>query len=116
MLKINIAVMKSLLSCYKHLFLKLNRLAIVHASKKRINNNIHFRYYKITIYKLKSFKTFLKLLDEEIIKVSLIARISKSGNDKGRYRNQNLVFKINKYNINKLYDILYEYDYDKKSR
>lgn len=100
---------------YKHLYLKLNKLALVYASKMNINNEIHFRYYKINVYKLKSFKIFLQLLEEEKIKVSLIARISKSGNDKGRYRNQNLVFKISKYYINRLYDQLYEFDYDKHS-
>lgn len=53
------------------------------------------------------------MLQDGIIKVSLIARISKSGNDKGRYRNQNLVFKIKKDEMNLLFEKIYEYNYDK---
>ena len=41
--------------------LKLKNLAVVHASKKIIDNNLYFRYYLIEIYKLKPFETFLEL-------------------------------------------------------
>lgn len=102
-------------SVYDHLYLKLNRLALVHASKKIIDSDVYFRYYKIGIYLLKDFDTFLELLERGIIKVSLIARISKSGVDEGRYRNKNLVFQIKKDMLNKLFEELYYYDYDGKS-
>lgn len=101
-------------SVYDHLYLKLNRLALIYASKKIIDGEAHFRYYKIVVYLLKDFDTFLKLLEKGIIKVSLIARISKSGVDEGRYRNKNLVFQIKKDKLNKLFDELYYYDYDRK--
>ena len=61
------------------------------------------------IYKLKNFDTFLKLLEQGIIEVDLIARISKSGQDAGRYRNKNLVFKINKDKIWMLFNRIYSY-------
>lgn len=97
---------------YDHLYLKLNRLALVYASKKIIDDEMYFRYYRIGIYKIKNFETFLKLLYEGKISVSLIARISKSGVDVGRYRNKNLVFKIKKNDINLLFDEIYNYNYD----
>ena len=100
---------------YDHLNLKLNHLVVVYASKKVINDEKYFRYYKIEIYQLKSFEIFLSLLKEGLLKVSLIARVSKSGVDVGRHRNKNLVFMLKKTDIIKLFDIIYTYDYDKTS-
>lgn len=82
-----------------HLLLKLNTLALIHASKKQENNKLYFRYYSIIIYKLKGFNIFLELLNKGIIEISLISRIGKSGKEKGKYNNKNLVFHIKKENI-----------------
>lgn len=90
--------------------LKLNKLAIVKAFKTKKDNEDYFRYYKMDIYSIKSFKTFLNLLEIGVIEVSLIARIGKSGNDKGRYRNKNLVFNIKKENIDKLFEKTFSSD------
>lgn len=46
----------------------------------------------MTIYQLSSFEHFLNLLENDVIDVSLVARINKSGDDIKRYRNKNLVF------------------------
>ena len=97
---------------YNHLSLKLNTLAIIKASTKTINNEKYFRYYSIGIYKLISFRRFLDLLVAGEIDVSLISRISKSGEDKGRYRNKNLVFQIKKKNIEKLFKKVYTWSND----
>lgn len=99
-------------SLYDHLVLKLNRLAIVYASKKVINGEIYFRYYKMYIYQLRTFEVFIMLLKQGIVQVSLIARISKSGTDIGRYRNKNLVFMLKKDKIDMLFEELYYYNYD----
>lgn len=88
----------------KHLTVKLNRLAIVHASTKTIEEEKQFRYYKLEIYNLISYENFIDMLNKGFIDVSLIARISKSGIDTGRYRNKNLVFQIKKDRINKLFE------------
>lgn len=101
-------------SIFNHLIVKLNTLAIVYASKKKANSETYFRYYKTIVYELKSFEVFIKLLKEGIIIVDLISRISKSGSDKGRYRNKNLVFSISKDNMEKLFNKIYEYDTDCK--
>ncbi len=96
-------------SIRNHLLVKLNKLALVYAATKTIHNEKYFHYYKMEIYKLKNFDTFLKLLNNDIIKVDLISRIGKSGNDAGRYRNKNLVFKIDKDKIWRLFDRIYTY-------
>ena len=79
-----------------HLLLKLNLLALVYAENKKDENSKYFHYYKMAIYELKPFEKFIELLKEDIVKVILIARIEKSGNEIGRYRNKNLIFQINK--------------------
>lgn len=88
----------------EYLELKLSNLAIVYASKKRIDNNIYYRYYKICIYKLKSFEKFIELIENNIIKVSIIGRISRSGSEEGRQRNKNILFQIPKENIDDLFN------------
>ena len=60
---------------------------------KKVLDEKYFRYYKIDIYNLISFERFLRLLKFGVIEVSLISRISKSGEDIGRYRNKKLVFR-----------------------
>lgn len=91
--------------------LKLTRLAVVYASKKTINNNIYFRYYLITLYRLKSFNKFIELLEKEYIKIEIIGRVSRSGVDAGR-KKKNLVFSIEKDNIELLFNKIYEYNND----
>lgn len=97
---------------YNHVITKLSNLAIIKASKKIENNNIYFRFYEITIYKLISFEKFLELLEKKIINVSIVGRLSKSGSNCGKYRNKNLEFKIKKENIDKLFKKVYYYNYD----
>lgn len=92
-----------------HLLLKLNQLALIYSATRTRQNKKYFKYFKMEIYKLKSFETFLKLLDSGDIEVDIISRISKSGNDAGRYRNKNLVFKIDKNKIWKLFNRVYSY-------
>lgn len=104
-----------LLSIYNHLMLKLTKLAVINAYRMKKENDDYFRYYNIKIYELIGFEKFLELLKKDYIKVDLIARINKSGVDKGRYRNKNLVFSIKKQDINKLFTKVYEYDADKQN-
>ena len=92
--------------------IKLNKLAIIKAYKKKINGEDYFRYYRISIYELYSFDKFIDLLESGYIIVDLVARLNKSGVDKGRYRNKNLVFSIRKKDVDKLFNMVYEYDVD----
>ena len=97
-------------SILNHLYIKLNSLAIVYASRKNINGADYFRYYKIVFYKLKD--NFLELLKDDIINIDLISRIGKSGVEKGKYCNKNLVFNMQKDNIEKLFYKIYEFNAD----
>jgi len=96
--------------------LKLTKLAVVYASKKLINNDIYFRYYLITLYKLKSFEKFIELLEKGYIKVGIIGRVSRSGEDAGRQKNKNLVFSIPKEKIEFLFKKTTEYNSDLSKR
>ena len=93
-------------SLKEHLEVKLTNLAIVYASKKEIDDKINYRYYKMCIYKLISFDKFIELLENNIIKTSIIGRISLSGNEEGRQRNKNLLLQIQKENILYLFNTI----------
>ena len=97
----------------EHLNTKLKQLAIIKASKKKIDNIEYYRYYLITIYTLKNFETFKKLLSNGVIEITLNSRINKTGNNAGRYYNKNLVFQIKKDNLEKLFTKVHSYNYDK---
>ncbi len=99
-------------SIKRRLELKLNKLAIVFASTKKVNEEKYFRYYKIALYNLTDFDTFLKLLKNDEINVEIVSRIGKSGLSKGKYKNKNMVFSISKDKIEKLFAKIYEYDND----
>lgn len=92
--------------------IKLTNMIVVYASKKEIENDKYFRYYKIEFYKLKDFYTFLKLLENDIIKVNLVGRIARSGNEESRQKNKNLVFSIPKDDISLLFNRYISYDTD----
>ena len=92
--------------------LKLKNLALILASKKIIDKKQYHRYYKIIIYELYSFENFINLLDDDIIKVTLICRVSRSGDEAGRQRNKNLVFLIDQDNLEKLFKLKFIYDHD----
>ena len=96
-----------------HLNTKIKQLAIIKASKKKIDDIEYFRYYLISLYTLKNFKIFLDLLTKGEIEVTLNSRINKTGNNAGRYYNKNLVFQIKKDNLEKLFTKVYSYNYDK---
>lgn len=103
----------NLSSLYSHLMVKLQKIAIIYASKKKFDNEVYFRYYKVDIYKLKSYEKFIELLKNGKIDVTLISRISKSGQRAGQYRNKNLVFEIEKDYINELFEKTNTFNADK---
>ena len=98
-------------SIKNHLYTKLKKLAVIKASIKKENDTRLFRYYELCLYNLKSFNTFIDLISHQTLKIDLISRISKSGADKGRYRNKNIVFSISKKDISKLFDCYYKISY-----
>ena len=99
-------------SLKKHFDTKLKKVAYINASMKMANNKKYYRYYLLNLYKTKDFETFLSLIKKNILTISIVSRISKSGEDKGRYRNKNVEFAISKDNLSKLFDCYYEYNHD----
>ena len=87
----------------KHLDIKLKYLAIIYAFKKHINEKKYFKYYNLLLYKFKDFDTFLKLIEKNIIKIQMILRINKSKLHYGKSSYKNIVFYINKYNLENLF-------------
>lgn len=94
----------------KRIELKLENLAMIYASKKNIDGNYFFRYYKIICYKLSNFKQFLYLLQLGNINVTLMLRHSKSEKSYGKQKNKNMVFKIKKEYVSKLFKQIYIYE------
>ena len=95
--------------------LKLNMIAHIRASMKKIGNKRYFRYYSIKIYKIKSFECFISLLEKGIINCSFIGRVSKTNYTPGRNKNKGMHFSINQENIEQLFDCIYYYSTDKKT-
>ena len=62
---------------------------------------------------MKNFETFINLLINGDIEVTLNSRINKTGITAGRYYNKNLIFQIKKDNLEKLFTQIYSYDCDK---
>lgn len=92
---------------------KLSSLSIVYASKKIIDKKDYFRYYKMSIYELISTEKFIELIEKNKIVISLVGRVSRSGTGAGRQRNNGLIFKIPKDNINELFKEIVTYNLDK---
>ena len=94
--------------------LKLKSLVIVYGSKKRIDSEDYFRYYKFDKYALKDEKYIIDMINEGKIIVSLESRIGLSGVNKGKYKNKNLIFKLKKDYIEDLYNKELTFDNDLK--
>lgn len=89
---------------------KLKKLALVYASKKIIDENLYFRYYKIVCFTLKRFDTFLKMIEEGIIKLSLMLRYSKSERNYGKNKNKNMIFSIKDKNLKNIYNVVFFFE------
>ena len=89
---------------------KLRKLALIRASKRKIGFNLYFRYYKISCYELKAIDNFIDMIKKGVIKLSIVLRFSKSGFEKGKQKNKNMVFSINQDKIEEIYNKIYEYE------
>lgn len=86
---------------------KLSYLAIVNATKIYRSYTEYFKYTDITIYKLKNFEIFLKLLETEKIKISFKICVHKTKDRYGELYNHGTAFRINKKSINELFEKIY---------
>jgi len=88
----------------ERIYNKLNYLAVVNTWTKKIDNSEYFDYYKMDIYKLKDFESFLVLLENGTIKVSLKVDIHLSKKRYGKTYNHGCGFAINESDLPKLYN------------
>ena len=86
------------------LYRKLKNMAFVSAMRKIENDKEYFKYYKLEIYKLKSFDTFINLLKAGIIRVTFKIGVFRSGDKKGKIHDHGTGFDIEEKNLYKLYD------------
>lgn len=93
-----------------HLRIKLNTLAVIYASKKNISDQNYFRYYAIYCYKLKSTELVFRLIEENIVKLSIVCRADFSNSEK--QKNKGIVFRISKDNLTRLFNKIVDYDAD----
>lgn len=89
--------------------IKLKKLALVRASKKKIDGYLYFRYYSISCYYAKSFDRFLKMIKDKDIKVTLMLRFSRSEKNFGSNKNKGLLFIIKQDKIDKLFKQIYQF-------
>ena len=90
--------------------IKLKQLCLVYASKKIIDDNLYFRYYKIECFLLKNFEIFKDLIKKDIIVLTLMLRFSRNENTLGKNKNKGINFTIKKDAINELFEKIYEYE------
>lgn len=100
-IKINVSWTFQLL--YQRLYLKLKYLAYITADSKFVNGNEYFYYYKLKMYKLKTFSIFLKLIEEGKIEVRFSIGVFKSGKREGQIHDRGTYFSINEENLNELF-------------
>jgi len=97
-------------SLEKRLRVKLSKLALFYASKKKIEDNLFFRYYKLECYKYKGIKAFLEALETGDVAAALVLRFSRSKETLGKNKNKNIQFSIKKSSVDKLFDKMYLYE------
>ena len=86
---------------------KFKNLAIIEAWDKKINNQKYYKYWKINIYKLKSFDEFIKYLEKGKIKIIFNYGTYKSGIKKGEMHNHGTIFSIKKEDIDYIFKRIY---------
>lgn len=86
---------------------KLKYLAFIEAERKIYNNEEFFHYKNITFYSLKSFDTFLVLIEKGIIRVSIKIGVYKYGNKAGKTYDHGTGFGILADNLYMLFDEIY---------
>lgn len=88
----------------KRIALKLKNLALVKAYSKKIDGVEYFKYDKIKFYKLKSFNTFIELIEKGKISITFTIGMYKNGKRFGQIHDRGTIFTINEKNISYLYD------------
>lgn len=86
---------------------KLQKLAIINVDKLYSNKEYYYFYRSIKFYKLKSFESFVDLIEKGYIFVTFKTGVGKSGKYEGKFQDHGTAFRISKNNIDKLYNRIY---------
>ena len=86
---------------------KLQNLAIINVDKLYSNKEYYYFYKNIKMYTLKSFETFIDLIDNGFIFITFKTGVAKSGKYIGKFQDHGTAFRISKNNIEKLFNRIY---------
>lgn len=86
---------------------KLNTLALIEAWDKTINGQKYYKYWKLNIYKLRSFNVIIKNIEKGKIKIIFSYGTFKSGKRKGEMHNHGTKFSVTKEDINYFFKRIY---------
>lgn len=89
------------------LYAKLKYMAVINTWTNKIENRNYFKYYKIDIYKLKDFETFISLIQEGTIKICIKIDIHLGKTNYGKTYNHDCGFAIEEKNLSELF---YKYE------
>lgn len=101
---INDAIYWDLEELRTRLFIKLNYLAIIKGYPYRRGGKVFYKYTTLSVYKLKGFEAFLKLLKQDKIYIVFNIGMHKSANRFGQICDRGTAFRIRLDSINELFD------------
>ena len=85
---------------------KLNYLALVSSEYKLINSMHYFKCKSVKFYKFKNFDSFISLIEEGKIIVCINSGVYKSGSKIGKPYDHGISFRISKFDLEELYNII----------
>ncbi|MCI8794949.1 MAG: MvaI/BcnI restriction endonuclease family protein [Bacilli bacterium] len=85
---------------------KLKYLAVINASKKKVDGKDYYHYKNINFYKLKDFFVFLKLIEMGIICIEFHIGVFRDGTKKGEIHDRGTSFRIKESNLLYLFDTI----------
>lgn len=104
MQKINNEIYWDLSEIKKRLFTKLNYLALIKGYPYIRNNQKFYKYTYLSIYKVKNFETFLKLIEEDKIFIVFNIGMHKSADRFGQICDRGTAFRIKQEYLEELFD------------
>ena len=85
---------------------KLQYLAIINAWTNKIENWNYFKYYKLDIYKLKDYETFINLIENGSIKLTIKLDIYLNEKYYGKTYDHGCGFTIEEHSLPKLFNLI----------
>ncbi len=90
---------------------KLSKLALFYVSRKKMEDDLFFRYYKLECYRYKGMDAFIHCLTHGYVKATLILTFSKSSKNFGKNTSQSMKFQIKKSKVGELFERVYLYEH-----